>query len=201
MGVDETTVLLVEDEEALLDIYSRWLTSQFDVKTASSGSQALDILDETVDVVLLDRLMPEMTGDEVLSEIRSRSNSCRVAMVTAVEPDFDIIGMGFDEYLTKPIERETLIDTVTELAERENIADMSRRLYALTRKQSLLQSSKSESELAASDEYASLTDEIKTLRSELDDSLAEIDDTEMVAMVRDLEDDPDDEDETEGDTQ
>ncbi|RNJ26126.1 response regulator [Halosegnis longus] len=201
MGVDETTVLLVEDEEALLDIYSRWLTSQFDVKTASSGSQALDILDETVDVVLLDRLMPEMTGDEVLSEIRSRSNSCRVAMVTAVEPDFDIIGMGFDEYLTKPIERETLIDTVTELAERENIADMSRRLYALTRKQSLLQSSKSESELAASDEYASLTDEIKTLRSELDDSLAEIGDTEMVAMVRDLEDDPDDEDETEGDTQ
>ncbi len=200
MGVDETTVLLVEDEEALLDIYSRWLTWQFDVKTASSGSQALDILDETVDVVLLDRLMPEMTGDEVLSEIRNRSNDCRVAMVTAVEPDFDIIEMGFDEYLTKPIERETLTETVMELAQRENVADMSRRLYALTRKQSLLQSSKSESELAASDEYASLTDEIEMLRSQLDESLAEIGDTEMVAMVRDLEDDPE-ADETEEDTQ
>lgn len=200
MGVDETTVLLVEDEEALLDIYSRWLTWQFDVKTASSGSQALDILDETVDVVLLDRLMPEMTGDEVLSEIRNRSNDCRVVMVTAVEPDFDIIGMGFDEYLTKPIERETLTETVMELAQRENVADMSRRLYALTRKQSLLQSSKSESELAASDEYASLTDEIEMLRSQLDESLAEIGDTEMVAMVRDLEDDPE-ADETEENTQ
>jgi DNA-binding response OmpR family regulator len=200
MGVDETTVLLVEDEEALLDIYSRWLTSQFTVKTASSGSQALDILDETVDVVLLDRLMPEMTGDEVLSEIRNRSNVCRVAMVTAVEPDFDIIGMGFDEYLTKPIERETLIETVAELAERENVAEMSRRLYALTRKQSLLQSSKSESQLEASDEYASLTEKIRTLRSELDDSLAEIGDTELVSIVRDLEDDPEAED-TEEDTQ
>ena len=200
MGVDETTVLLVEDEEALLDIYSRWLTSQFTVKTASSGSQALDLLDETVDVVLLDRLMPEMTGDEVLSEIRNRSNVCRVAMVTAVEPDFDIIGMGFDEYLTKPIERETLIETVAELAERENVAEMSRRLYALTRKQSLLQSSKSESQLEASDEYASLTEKIRTLRSELDDSLAEIGDTELVSIVRDLEDDPEAED-TEEDTQ
>ena len=200
MGVDETTVLLVEDEEALLDIYSRWLTSQFTVKTASSGSQALDILDETVDVVLLDRLMPEMTGDEVLSEIRNRSNVCRVAMVTAVEPDFDIIGMGFDEYLTKPIERETLIETVAELAERENVAEMSRRLYALTRKQSLLQSSKSESQLEASDEYASLTEKIRTLRSELDDSLAQIGDTELVSIVRDLEDDPEAED-TEEDTQ
>jgi len=187
MGGDDATVLLVEDEEALLTIYSRWLSPQFDVKTASRGSEALERLDETVDVVLLDRLMPEMTGDEVLSGIQSRAADCRVAMVTAVEPDFDIIQMGFDEYLTKPIERETLLDTVTELVERGNVAELSRQLYALTRKQSLLQSSKSESELANSEEYGSLTRQIQQVRSDLDDSLDEVDDADLVAMVRELE--------------
>jgi len=187
MGGDDATVLLVEDEEELLDIYSRWLSPQFDVKTAQSGTEALERLDETVDVVLLDRLMPEMTGDAVLSEIQSRTTNCRVAMATAVEPDFDIIEMGFDEYLTKPIECETLLETVTELVERENVAELSRRLYALTRKRSLLQSSKSESELAESDGYDSLTRQIRTVRANLDDSLDEIDDADMVAMVRELE--------------
>ncbi|MDZ7745598.1 MAG: response regulator [Halobacteriales archaeon] len=189
MGVDKATVLLVEDEEALLDIYTRWLTSQFNVKAASSGTEALELLDETIDVVLLDRLMPEMPGDEVLSEIRDRFNDCRVAMVTAVEPDFDIIEMGFDEYLTKPIERDVLVETVTELAARESIAEMSRTLYGLTRKRSLLKASKPESELAASDEYDTLTERIRTLRADLDDSLAELDDAGMVSIIREAEED------------
>jgi len=60
------------------------------------------VIDETVDVVLLDRMMPGMSGQEVLAAIRERGLDCRVAMVTAVDADFDVIEMGFDEYLGKP---------------------------------------------------------------------------------------------------
>ena len=189
---DRPTVLVVEDERALIELYVRWLEGAYDVRTAEGGQAALEQLDDEVDVILLDRLMPGMSGDEVLVEAKERVPSAKVAMVTAVEPDFDVIAMGFDDYLTKPVEREELLDAIERLLSRSTFAELEQELYALVAKQSALRESKPVEELEESDEFAELEARIHELRREIDDALPEIDDDEFVAMVRDIEGEDDD---------
>jgi DNA-binding response OmpR family regulator len=188
-GDEPPTVLVVEDERALIELYVRWLEGDYDVRTAEGGQEALEKFDDEVDVVLLDRLMPGMSGDEVLAEIRERSDDCKVAMVTAVEPDFDVITMGFDDYLTKPVERDELKETIRRLLSRTSFAALEQELYALASKQAALRSSKPEEELRESEEFAELEDRIAELRTELDTALPDMGSDEFVAMVRDIEGD------------
>ncbi|MFC4553269.1 response regulator, partial [Halorussus sp. GCM10023401] len=107
---DAPTVLVIEDEPDLGRLYELWLEDDYDVKHVETGEQALSALDDSVDVVLLDRRLPGMSGRAVLEEIRERDVDCRVAMVTAVDPSFDVVEMGFDTYVTKPPDREQLRD-------------------------------------------------------------------------------------------
>ena len=182
-----STVLVVEDEESLVTVYEKWLDDEYDVRTASSGDEALAQLDSAVDVVLLDRLMPGMSGDEVLAEIGERTDDCRVAMVTAVEPDFDILQMGFDDYLTKPVEREEIRATVERLLARDSFAELERELYSLVTKQAALQSSKSVDHLENNEEYQRLRERVEALREELDVALPEFGSSDFIAMMRELE--------------
>ena len=184
---DQPTILVVEDEEALIELYVRWLEDEYDVRTAEGGEEALEEFDDSVGVVLLDRLMPGMSGDEVLEDVREQSVDCKVAMVTAVEPDFDVITMGFDDYLIKPVEQETLLETIERLLSRSAYAELEQELYALVSKQAVIESSKSEEELTDNEEFVELESRIAALRAELDDTLSEIENDEFVAMVRDLE--------------
>ena len=186
-GDDQPTVLVVEDERALIELYVRWLEDDYTVLTAAGGEEALEQFSEDIDVVLLDRLMPGMSGDEVLEEIRERIPDCEVAMVTAVEPDFDVITMGFDDYLTKPVEREELLETIDRLLSRTQFDDIEQELYALSSKQAALRSSKPKEELDENEEFSELQRRIDELRDELNTTLPGMDDDDFVAMVRDIE--------------
>ena len=186
-GDDQPTVLVVEDERALIELYVRWLEDDYTVLTAAGGEEALEQFSEDIDVVLLDRLMPGMSGDEVLEEIRERIPDCEVAMVTAVEPDFDVITMGFDDYLTKPVEREELLETIERLLSRSQFDDIEQELYALSSKQAALRSSKPKEELDENEEFSELQRRIHELRDELNTTLPGMDDDDFVAMVRDIE--------------
>ena len=118
MSEEDPLVLVVEDEPDLADLYATWLSESYRVRTAYGGHEAIEKLGSEVDVMLLDRRMPDLPGDEVLEVVRDRGLDCRVAMVTAVEPDFDIVAMGFDDYLVKPVSREDLQETVSNLVVR-----------------------------------------------------------------------------------
>ena len=184
---DPPVILIVEDEPDVAETYKLWLQGDYEVRMGENGDEGLELLDESVDVVLLDRMMPGLSGDEVLSEIRERDLGCRVAMVTAVEPDFDILEMGFDAYLSKPIRSEQLHDTVTSLLERSEYDSLLQEYYALVEKQATLEATKSSAELAESDRYASLTEEIAERRESLDDALGGIeDDDDFIATLRGL---------------
>ncbi|MFW5919655.1 MAG: response regulator transcription factor [Halanaeroarchaeum sp.] len=102
------TILVVDDERDLADLYSMWIDDQYDVRTAYGGEEALEKMDDSVHIVLLDRRMPDLTGDEVLERIREQGYEARVVMVTAVDPGLDVIELDFDEYLTKPVSRPEL---------------------------------------------------------------------------------------------
>jgi DNA-binding response OmpR family regulator len=176
-------VLIVEDEPDLADLYAAWLRDACTVRTAYDGSQALDALDGGIDIVLLDRRMPGLSGDEVLETIRDRELDTRVAMVTAVEPDFDIIQMGFDDYLVKPVSKEDLLETVDQLLLRSTYDEQIQEFFALASKKALLDSQKTEAELRASEEYARLEDRLAVLRAQVDDTVSELSDHDAYRRI------------------
>lgn len=181
-----TTVLVVDDEPNVVEAYALWLDDEYDVRTAEGGAEALEKVDGTVDAVLLDRRMPQMSGDEVLAEMRERDLDVRVAMVTAVDPDFDIVDMSFDAYLTKPVTKPDLVETVEQLTTLSEYASGVREQFALAEKRAVLEMEMSEAELEASDEYAELTRELEELESETDERAGELDHDAFAAAVRDL---------------
>ena len=179
-GTKGATVLVVDDEHDIAELYSTWLLSDHEVRTATSGADALDRLDDAVDVVFLDRQMPGMTGDEVLDAIERRAVECSVVMVTAVDPDFDIVEMPFDEYLTKPVSRGELLDTVTEMLARTTYDERIQQYFALASKKATLETEKSAVELEASDEYRAVSRRVDELREESDAVIEDINDFESV---------------------
>ncbi|QKY19254.1 response regulator [Halolamina sp. CBA1230] len=185
---DNGVVLVVEDAPDVAETYRRWLASSYEVRVAEDGETALSRLDESVDVVLLDRMMPETSGDEVLAEIRKRGIDCRVAMVSAVDPDFDVLEMGFDAYLTKPPDREELLSTIDRLFDRAELDDDMQEYYSLVARKGALESEKSASELEESEAYDELIDRIERVELIVDDELGDLrSDTEFVSAVREID--------------
>ena len=185
-GTELATVLVVDDEPDVADAYAAQLDDQYIVSTAYGGSEALDEIDASVDIVLLDRRMPGTSGDEVLETIRSRDLNIRVAMVTAVDPDFDIIEMPFDDYIIKPVSRDELYETIDRLLSAASYEEKMRQYYALSAKHATLRANKPESELAENQQFQELTERMNGLRNELDDTLSGFDDDDFAAAFRDL---------------
>lgn len=174
MAREPPSVLIVEDEPDLADLYATWLAESCTVKTAYDGETALNSIDDGLDIVLLDRRMPGLSGDTILTTIRDRNLDCRVAMVTAVEPDFDIVEMGFDDYLVKPVSKDELRSIVDQLHLRSSYDDQLQEFFALASKKALLDAEKTETERKSSREYDRLQDRLAVLRVQVDDTMQEL---------------------------
>ena len=176
MTDEQTTILVVDDEQDIADLYTTWLEMEHEVRTAYGGEEALEKVDKDVDIVFLDRQMPDHSGDEVLERIRERELDCRVVMVTAVDPDFDIVSMEFDDYLTKPVMREDLDDAVTTMQERDEYDETLQEYFSLTAKKATLEAEKPPSELQNSEEYQEMAERVDELAEQADQVTAGFDD-------------------------
>ena len=106
-------VLVVEDEESFSDALSYMLRKEgFEVSVAPTGTSALTQFDRTgADIVLLDLMLPEMSGTEVCRQLRQRSN-VPIIMITARDSEIDkVVGLeiGADDYVTKPYSPRELV--------------------------------------------------------------------------------------------
>lgn len=115
LGRDSPTVLAVDDLDEHRDLYEYRLDDAYDVLTAEDGETALAVVSEDVDVLLLDRDVPGISGDDVLEAVRADGYGCRVALVTADEPGEDVIDLGYDAYVAKPVSESELNDVVEQL--------------------------------------------------------------------------------------
>ncbi|MFD1634176.1 HalX domain-containing protein [Haloplanus ruber] len=174
MPTAQPTVLLVDDEADIVDVYALAFSEDYDVLKAYGGEEALQKVSDA-DVVLLDRRMPGLSGQEVLSTIRERGSEVRVAMVTAVDPDFDIAEMPFDAYLTKPVEEAELRETVDGLLTLADYDEQVRERFAIAEKMAALEAEKSRSELAESEEYQGLSERAAELDARTSETVGEMD--------------------------
>ncbi len=123
-------ILAVDDEKLIvLAIRHNLLRAGFEVLEAYNGRQAIETIEaERPDLVILDVMMPELNGWDVLSSIRDDPELCKipVVMLTALGQDGDVtetIRRGADFHLTKPFEPLNLIDVVTRLVNRDEIEE------------------------------------------------------------------------------
>jgi len=172
------TVLIVDDERDIADIYTLQLQDSYDVRTVYGGPEAIEASDETVDVMLLDRRMPELSGNDVLDRIRAEGHDCRVVMVTAVDPQFDIIEMPFDDYLCKPVDKETLLAAIEQQLTAKQYDETVSELFRATSKLTVLESEMSGAELEASEEYQRLKEATTAMRTDAESLMSELDDFE-----------------------
>jgi two-component system, OmpR family, response regulator RegX3 len=108
-----TKVLVVEDEESFSDALSYMLRrEQYEVEVAADGHEALKTFErDGADIVLLDLMLPGLSGTEVCRELRARSN-VPIIMVTARDSEVDkVVGLelGADDYVTKPFSSRELV--------------------------------------------------------------------------------------------
>jgi DNA-binding response OmpR family regulator len=168
----------VDDEEQVADVYALRLRGEYETRTAYGGEAALAAYDDAVDVVLLDRRMPDIPGDEVLERLREQGVDVRVVMLTAVDPDFDILEMPFDDYLCKPVEKEDLIAAIGQQVEAHRYDDRLNEYLEVTAKLSLLEAEKPPQELEANENVQALSERASDLKAEMDDLLGDLDDIE-----------------------
>ncbi|WP_336325668.1 response regulator transcription factor [Halovenus sp. HT40] len=174
-GSETATVLVVDDEEEVADVYALRLRSDYDTRVAYGGEDALDTIDIDVDIVLLDRRMPDISGDEVLEQIRKKGYDCRVIMLTAVDPGLDIVEMPFDDYLCKPVEKEDLVAAIEQQLQIQRYDEQLSEYFEVTSKLALLESELPPQEREQSEELERLTDRADALREDLSDLLDEFD--------------------------
>lgn len=162
------TVLIVDDQPNEADLYAEFLGDDYTVTTANSGKEALEKVHSGVAVVLLDRRMSGVSGDDVLAAIREREIDCRVVMVTAISPGSDILDLPFDDYLVKPVSGDDIRDAVSRMVVRASYDDAIQEIVAIVSKMATLESMLTLSEMEASSEYAALTERFADLRAKVD---------------------------------
>lgn len=126
-------VLVVDDEQFFRDLMTNVLTGEgFEVHTAASGAEALDLFEPgRYPVVIMDLVLPDMLGTEVLPRIKDKDPSVAVIMVTAyasMDSAIDALKAGAYDYIKKPIVREELVTSLLRALERQYLAEENRAL-------------------------------------------------------------------------
>lgn len=115
------TILVVDDDLFILELVRLHLTSwRYQVKTADSGEKALQLLDETIDMAIVDVMMPGLDGI-ALTEKLKKEWDLPVLMLTAkgeLEDKREAFTVGVDDYVTKPFEPEELLFRVQAILRR-----------------------------------------------------------------------------------
>jgi len=122
-------IFLVDDDQQMLDIMSLWLMAAgHDVGSDTAGSTALpQIMQRKPDALLLDLMMAEVNGLELLSELRSRPETANAAVIMVSGRTDDLWvkragEMGADGFIHKPLEQETFVAQVEAFIEAKKAA-------------------------------------------------------------------------------
>lgn len=122
MNNGEFKILVVDDEQNILNVVKAYLEKDgFRVVTAMDGETALNIFNmETIHLIVLDLMLPKLSGEEVCSKIRAASTVPIIMLTAKADEDERIegISIGADDYLTKPFSARELVVRVRALLRR-----------------------------------------------------------------------------------
>lgn len=141
-GIKMSKILLVDDDIELTDLLAEVLRlTGFEVEVANNGQEALDKLNSSHQLVLLDVMMPVLNGIETLKKIRQISN-VPVMMLTARGEEIDrVLGLelGADDYLPKPFNDRELVARIKAILRRVSPSESSQKSTALSSEENTLE--------------------------------------------------------------
>jgi DNA-binding response OmpR family regulator len=116
-------ILVVDDDPGIVDVLSYSLAREgYEVQTAADGIEALAATTQAEpDLVILDLMLPEVSGEEVCRRLRAAGNTVPILMLTAKDAELDkVLGLelGADDYLTKPFSTAELLSRIRALFRR-----------------------------------------------------------------------------------
>ncbi len=158
----------MDDEHDVADTQALKLGHHYETTVVYGGAAALDTAGPEFDAILLDRRMPDVHGDEVLARLRERGYDGVVIMLTAVDPDLNILEMAFDDYLQKPVEQSTLVAALEQHLDRPGEDDRLDEFFEITSKLAVLEREKSARQLESSAEYTALKERAAELGAVLE---------------------------------
>ena len=110
--MEKIKILIIEDEESINNIVKSYLVKEgYEVYQAFDGEEGLrKFLAEDIDLVILDLMLPKMLGEDVMKEIRNRSEVPVIMLSAKVEENDKVTGLrlGADDYITKPFSAREL---------------------------------------------------------------------------------------------
>lgn len=182
------TVQIVEDESEVAELYRLHLRDEYEVRVTETGEAALERLDESVNVLLVDRRMPGMSGDEFVEDVRDRGHNCAIALVSAVDPDIAVVDTAYDAYLVKPLSSGTLQRVVDELVTVTQYGDAVRDQYALLQQLTILERAGSENNLHERETYSTMIDKLEQFRAEATTTVEPLVDSTFEPVMAELAD-------------
>ncbi|MDG5818894.1 HalX domain-containing protein [Natronococcus sp. A-GB7] len=175
MDTDTPSVLIVEAEPDLAELYASWLEDAYRVETARDESAVRAVVDGEFDVVVVDRRrLPNGPTDELRDAISADEFDSKVVAVTGTEPAVDSDDAAFDDYLLKPVSRGDLRRSVENLLLRRTYDEQLGAYFELVSKKATLDGRLSEAELQSSQEYAELEDRIAVLRTRVNETRSQL---------------------------
>jgi len=172
------TVLVADDERDVLDAVEQVLVEAgHDVRTAQNGGEALVGLGPDIDVVVLDRRMPGMSGDEVLEHVREWHSDLFVVLMAAVDPGVDVVDAAFDEYLVKPVDGDELVAAVEGLLRFDRYEALISECITVSRKYATLRATLENPD--DSEALVALRDRRETVCGQLEEAVADLSDGDL----------------------
>lgn len=131
-------LLIVEDDSTLLKALKKGLTQEsYSVDAESNGETGYDLAStETYDLLIVDRMVPGLSGDEMVTKLRAQKSTVPILMLTAkgeIEDRVQGLDMGADDYLTKPFAFDELLARIRALTRRpQTLQQVTLRAGSLT---------------------------------------------------------------------
>lgn len=128
MDPKSSSILVVDDDKLIREMLSTWLVHRgHAVKTAPNGQHALDLIQQhSFDLILLDIMMPDINGFDVLTELKEAGNTTPVVVMSALTDLKSIVAcikLGAEDFLSKPIESELLWARLNASLEKKHFRD------------------------------------------------------------------------------
>lgn len=174
-------VLIADRDRRLTELYRHWLAPQYAIRHAHDRDELRRQLDDSVNVVVVDRSLPGGTDRSPGRLARSADDRCRVVTLTAERPDLEVVDVDCDAIVRKPTSRDTLRSAIETQLERYGQSPEEREYHALESCRAVLEDTYSDGVLEDDDRYARLQSRIEEARADL--ALDEGDETDEDTAV------------------
>lgn len=170
MCIDLLTVLVVDDDRGWRELYAAWL-AEHDVRTVTDGTETLTIVDDSIDIVLLDREMPGLSGLEVAERIATGEHDPHVVLSSSRPPDVEVADWPIDGYVEKSADEAHVRAVVDEYLAKQRLHAALDEYLAVVSKTAAIEATRPRGELDEEERYVELNERIARERRNLVDLL------------------------------